>query len=136
MAAEGVPLVIVDDRGLRWAVFADAVREIVATSSWQGDEPLDVAGIWEMGLAQRWALARAPATARALVVRTRSGERALLSPRVSFRTVERAAVLPLPEVLARGAGGDMISGIVFGESEQPLVIVNPDGFLERKGDTG
>jgi hypothetical protein len=132
MAAESLPLVVVDDRGLSWAVLADAVREIVRAAAWRGEPPVDVAGLWCEGLAGALPpMAEVLPMSCALVVRTRLGERALLSPRVSFRIMERSRVLSLPDVLRWGRGARMIAGIVFGDSEKPLIVLNPDGFVER-----
>ena len=132
MAADTVRLVVVDDRGLRWAVLADDVRGIVHAAVWRGEPPMDVVGLWRAGLAGALLpVAEAPPTSRALVVRTRLGERALLSPRVSFRIMERSRVLSLPDVLAFGRGPAMVAGIVFDDSEEPLIVLNPDGFVDR-----
>jgi hypothetical protein len=134
MAVDAVRLVVVVDRGLTWAVLADDVREIVHTAAWRGEPAVDVAGLWRSGVADA-VLPRgeAPSTSRALVVKTTVGDRALLSPDVSFRILERSKVLSLPHGLAWGRGAAMVAGIVFGDSDEPLIVLNPDGFVDRDG---
>jgi hypothetical protein len=135
MTDDAIRLVVVDDRGLRWAVLADDVREIVHMKAWRGERPLDVADCWGDWLvpAERpeppeTRASESASTARALIVRTRLGERALKSPRISFQIAERSKVLLLPDLLAWGRGAKMVAGILFSDSDEPLIILNPDGF--------
>jgi hypothetical protein len=132
MPTDTVRLVTVDDHGLTWAVVADEVREIVNAALWRGEAPVDVVRLWRAGLAGTLLpAAEAPTASRALVVRTKLGERALLSPRVSFRVMERSRVLSLPDGLAWGRGAAMVAGIVFGDSDEPLIVLSPDGLVDR-----
>jgi hypothetical protein len=134
MKAEAIPLVVVDDDGLRWAVLAYDVREIVHTALWRGEPLLNVAKLWKAGLQGGLPYSATESlTSRALVVRTAVGERALLSPRVSFRIVDRSTLLSLPDLLAWGRGAAMVTSFVFGESEEPLIVLNPSGFVDRGG---
>ena len=85
MTTDTVRLVVVDDRGLRWAVLADEVSEIVHGATWRGEAPMDVAARWSERLAGvRLPPARSASAGHALVVRTTHGEHALWSPRISF----------------------------------------------------
>jgi hypothetical protein len=122
MASESVPLVVVDDRDLRWAVYADDVRAIVDAAGWSGAPPIDVGRLW--GAAIREALVP-PATSatRVLVVDTERGARALLSTNVSFRTVPRSTILPLPDVLGI-RDVSFVDGVLFHESENPVIVLN------------
>lgn len=124
MAADLVPLVVVDDVDLRWAVQANEVRAISDTASWSGAAPIDVGRTW--GAAIRGG-ERPPArtATRVLVVETERGARALLSTSVSFRTVPRSTILPLPPVLGI-RGVSFVHGVVFHESENPVIVLNVD----------
>jgi len=134
MTADAVRLVIVEDRSLRWAVLADEVSEIVDGATWRGEPPMDVAARWSERLAGvRLPPARSVSPGHAIVVRTMRGEYAFWSPRISFAVTERSRVLTLPHLLASGRGARMVAGIVFGDSDQPLIVLSPDGLLDRDG---
>ena len=92
---------------------------------------MDVAGRWGQSLGRTMfpGSGGAPAS-RALVVRTRVGDRAMLSPRISFLVIDRSKVFSLPELLLGRRGAAMISGIVFGDAGEPLIVLNPEGWLD------
>jgi hypothetical protein len=132
MTGDALRLVVVDDRGLRWAVLADDVRAIVDAATWHGGLPLDVAARWAAHLQGASSAPRdLPPASRALVVRTAQGDQAFRAPQVSFEVAERSTLLSLPDLLASGRGAAMVAGIVFGDSGEPLVVLRPDGFLDE-----
>jgi hypothetical protein len=48
--------------------------------------------------------------------------------RISIRIVDRAAVCALPKNVLRGKSGRVLSGVVFGEGDPPLLIVDVEGL--------
>jgi hypothetical protein len=123
---EVVPLVVLAGRGLDWAIEARSVLNAHLAAEWKGPPPVDIAALWGV----RWAEEDSNA-ARVVVVVTRSGVRAFSSVRLSFRSVDRNNIFPLPHVLARGWGGKVIRGVVFSEQGPALLVLDPDAFVDE-----
>jgi hypothetical protein len=120
-----LPLVVLAGQGVDWAIEADRVLNAQFAAEWKGAPPIDVAALW----GARWEAETN--AARIVVVSTKSGACAFSSVRLTFRTVERSKILPLPHVVARGLGGRLIRGVVFNESGPATLVLNPDAFVDK-----
>jgi hypothetical protein len=120
-----VPLVVLVGQGVDWAIEAGSVRSAQFAAEWKGSPPIDIAALW----GARWE--GGSNAARIVVVSTQSGTCAFSSGRLTFRSVDRSRILPLPHIVARGLGGRFIRGVVFSASEAATLVLNPDAFVDK-----
>jgi hypothetical protein len=120
-----VPLVVLVGQGVDWAIEAQRVLSAQFAAEWTGTPPIDMGAFWGAG-------SETPSDpARIVVVATQDGPRAFSSIRLSFRSVDRDKILPLPHVVARGPVGRLIRGVVFSDSEPAMLVLDPDAFVNE-----
>lgn len=124
-SGDEVPLVVLASQGVTWALEARMVLHARLASEWTGAPPIDVGALWG-GLRNVSA-----DSARVVVVATKSGARAFSSVHLSFRSVEREKIVPLPLIVARGRGGRFFRGVVFSESGPATLVLEPDAFVDE-----
>jgi hypothetical protein len=126
-----VPLVLFVGQGVDWAIEAGSVLYAQLAAEWKGSPPIDIAALW----GARWEGGSGEGgsnAARIVVVSTQSGTCAFSSGRLTFRSVDRSKILPLPHIVARGLAGRFIRGVVFSESEVATLVLNPDAFVDNR----
>lgn len=124
-SGDEVALVVLASQGVTWALEARTVLYAQLASEWTGAPPIDVAALW----GGRWTVSTD--SARVVVVATKRGARAFSSVRLSFRSVEREKIVPLPLIVARGRGGRFLRGVVFSESGPATLVLDPDAFVDE-----
>jgi hypothetical protein len=116
--------IVLEGDGVDWCFDIEHVREIVLEADWPSDSAIDLSA-W-------WGSPSVPPgrSCRLLLLQTSAGVRAVRSAGISQRTVARDRILPVPRFVARGDAGRAIAGIVFSESQKPLVLIHADAIAE------
>jgi hypothetical protein len=120
-AQDHVPYVVLSGRGLEWAVPAERVTEVVREADWTGSAPVDVAALWGED-------EQSDVPMRVLVIKTALGPFGLRAARITYRSVARSEVCPLPALMARTPAAAFVVGLVFEEPHPALVVLDPEGL--------
>jgi hypothetical protein len=117
----GEAFVILSGPDLEWAIEARHVRQIVSRRDWTGAPPTDMAVFW--------GLADVPEeAARVLSVETSGGAVGIRAGRLSFRSIERSSIAPLPRLFDHLPSARLIEGVAFCEGKPPLVVIHAEAL--------
>ena len=118
--AKALSLVVVSGGALEWGVPAAVVRVIANEPEWTGSPPLDLAAALGLGSPKGGEQYR-----RILVLGAHQGEVAISAAgKISLREVDADAIAPLPPLAMGGRHAKVFAGVILGEGQGPLFILN------------